>query len=166
MIENTPIKDTNGKRMFKRLLRLIFVDKRELFAMKLSLKEFNLVFFPADQSAWHILNQPRQQDFWRNLRYILYSMVKESTFLKGNFCIYKVFYILTSMWKTSKCAFKKVWVKGRMSLQNDIIMRNLIYGKFGKEINSMPASLPRVIWRQFAGATALPVRFLALLKQG
>ena len=49
MIENTPIKDTNGKRKFKRLLRLIFVDKREVFAMKMSLKEFNLVFFPADR---------------------------------------------------------------------------------------------------------------------
>ena len=36
--------------------------------------------------------------------------------------------------KTSKCAFKKVRVKDRMSLQNDIIMRNLIYGKFRKEI--------------------------------
>ena len=97
MIENMPIKDTNGKRKFKRLLRLIFVDKRELFAMKLSLKEFNLVFFPADQSAWLVLNQPRQQDFRRNLRYILNSTVKEKTFLKGNFCIYKVFYILISM---------------------------------------------------------------------
>ena len=63
MIENTPIKDTNGKRRFKRLLRLIFVDKLELFAMKLSFKEFNLVFFLADQSAWLVLNQPRQQDF-------------------------------------------------------------------------------------------------------
>ena len=63
MIENMPIKDTNGERKFKRLLRLIFVDKRELFAMKLSLKEFNLVFFSADQSAWLVLNQPRQQDF-------------------------------------------------------------------------------------------------------
>ena len=36
--------------------------------------------------------------------------------------------------KNSKCAFKKVRVKDRMSLQNDIIMRNLIYGKFRKEI--------------------------------
>ena len=51
MIENTPIKDANGKRKFKILLRLIFVDKRELFATKLSLKEFNLVSFTADQSA-------------------------------------------------------------------------------------------------------------------
>ena len=44
--------------------------------------------------------EPRQRGFGRNLRYILYSMVKESTFLKGNFCVYKgfmdVLYILTS----------------------------------------------------------------------
>ena len=90
MIENTPIKDTNGKRKFKRLLRLIFVEKRELFAMKLSLKEFNLVFFPADQSAWLVLNQPRQQDKLE-VNSVLYG--QGSTFLKRNFCIYKVFYI-------------------------------------------------------------------------
>ena len=43
----------------------------------------------ADRSAWLVLNQPRQRGFWRNLSYIIYSMVEESTFLKGNFCIYK-----------------------------------------------------------------------------
>ena len=79
-IENTPIKDTSGKRKFKRMLSFLFVDKRKLFAMKLSFEEFNLVFFTADQSAWLVLNQPRQRGFWRNLRYILYSMVIESTF--------------------------------------------------------------------------------------
>ena len=42
-IENTPIKDTNGKRKFKRMLSFLFVDKRKLFAMKLSFEEFNLV---------------------------------------------------------------------------------------------------------------------------
>ena len=31
-IENTPIKDTNGKRKFKRMLSFLFVDKRKLFA--------------------------------------------------------------------------------------------------------------------------------------
>ena len=41
----------------------------------------------------------------------VYSMVKESTFLKGNFCIYKVFmdvfFNFTSAWKkTAKCAFE------------------------------------------------------------
>ena len=38
-IENTPIKDTNGKRKFKRMLSFLFVDKRKLFAMKLSFEE-------------------------------------------------------------------------------------------------------------------------------
>ena len=43
-IENTPIKDTSGKRKFKRMLSFLSVDKRKLFAMKLSFEEFNLVF--------------------------------------------------------------------------------------------------------------------------
>ena len=34
------------------MLSFFFVDKRELFPMKLSFKEFNLVFFTADQSAF------------------------------------------------------------------------------------------------------------------
>ena len=34
------------------MLRSLFVDKRELFAMKLSFEEFNLVFFTAHHSAW------------------------------------------------------------------------------------------------------------------
>ena len=44
-IGNTPIKDTNGKRKFKRMLIFLFVDKRKLFAMTLSFEEFNLVFY-------------------------------------------------------------------------------------------------------------------------
>ena len=43
-IENKPIKDKSGKRKFKRMLRFLFVDKRELFAMKLSFEEFHLFF--------------------------------------------------------------------------------------------------------------------------
>ena len=61
--ESTPIKDTNGKRKFKRMLRVLFVDKRKLFVMKLSFDEFNLVFYTADRSAWLVLNQPRQRGF-------------------------------------------------------------------------------------------------------
>ena len=102
-IENTPIKHTSGKKKFKRMLRFLFVVTRELFSMKLWFEEFNLVFFTADQSVWLVLNQATQRGFWRSVRYVLYSMIKESTFLKGNFCIYKgfmdVFYILTSVWK-------------------------------------------------------------------
>ena len=76
-IENTPIKDTNGKRKFKRMLSFLFVDKRKLFAMKLSFEEFNRVFYTADRSAWLVFNQPRQRSFRRHLRYIPYSIVKE-----------------------------------------------------------------------------------------
>ena len=62
-IESTPVKDTNGKKKFKRMVNFLFVDKRKLFAMKLSFVEFNLVFYTADRSAWLVLNQPRQRDF-------------------------------------------------------------------------------------------------------
>ena len=84
-IENTPIKDTNGKRKFKRMLSFLFVDKRKLFAMKLSFEEFNLVFYTADRSAWLVLNQPRQRGFWRHLRYIPYSMIEGKYVLKTEF---------------------------------------------------------------------------------
>ena len=62
-IENTPIKDTSGKKKFKRMLRFLFVVKRELFSMKLCFEEFNLVFFTADQSVWLVLNQATQRGF-------------------------------------------------------------------------------------------------------
>ena len=42
-IENTPIKDKNGKRKFNGMLSFLFVDKRKLFGRKLSFEEFNLV---------------------------------------------------------------------------------------------------------------------------
>ena len=91
-IENTTIKDTNGQRKFNGMLSFLFVDRRKLLISKNSTTDL-----------WLVLKQPRQRGFGRNLRYILYSKVKESTFLKGNFCIYKsfmdVFYILTSAWK-------------------------------------------------------------------
>ena len=36
MVENTPTKDKNEKRKFKRILSFLFVDKRKLFGTKLS----------------------------------------------------------------------------------------------------------------------------------
>ena len=61
--ENTPIKDTNGESKFKRMLSFVFVDKRKLFAMKLSFEKFNLVFYTADRSTWIVWNQARQPGF-------------------------------------------------------------------------------------------------------
>ena len=54
-------------------------------------------------------------------------------------------------------------------LRNDIIMRNLIYGKWRKEKiqqESMRASLPHLFWCQFEGAIDLLVHLLLLLMQG
>ena len=68
-----------------------------------------------DRSAWLVLNQPRQRGFWRNLSYILYSMVEESTFLKGNFCIYKGFMDVFSclftalLFSLKKVSLSKTW---------------------------------------------------------
>ena len=59
--ENTPMKDTNGKKKLKKMLRFLFVVKRELFAMTLCFEEFMLVLFAADQSGWLVLNQTRQR---------------------------------------------------------------------------------------------------------
>ena len=102
-IENTPIKDTNGKRKFKRMLSFLFVNKRKLFAMKLSFEEFNFVSYTGVGALglfWTNQSSEVSEDAWGTFR-TLWS--KKSKFLKRNFCIYKgltdVFYILTSAWK-------------------------------------------------------------------
>ena len=86
-VENTPIRLTNGKRKFKRMLFFLFLDKLKLFFAKLSFQEFNLVFFKAEHLAYFSMPSG-QWSIWRNFRYILYSMVKENTFIEGFFCIY------------------------------------------------------------------------------
>ena len=139
--ENTPMKDTNGKKKFKKLLRFLFVDKRELFAMKLCLEQFNLVFFAADQSAWLVLNQPRQGGFWRNMRYFLYSTVKESTSFKGNFCTYKgfmdVFYILTLAWKKNQ----------KMCIWNSFFCHALSRFNLGERIQDPVGVIRKLLFR-------------------
>ena len=74
-IENTQIKDTNGKRKFKRMLSFLFVDKRKLFAKTLSFEGFNPVFYGSERLA--CFEPTCQRGFLRNLRYIPYSMIKE-----------------------------------------------------------------------------------------
>ena len=58
-IENTPIKDTNGKRKFKRMLSFLFVEEGKLFIKKSSFEEFNLVFFTTEGMVCFEM-QPRQ----------------------------------------------------------------------------------------------------------
>ena len=47
-------------------------------------------------------------------------------------------------------------------LWNDIIMQNVKYGKWRKEINSTEKQYAPFFWHQFEGATALPVHLLLL----
>ena len=88
-IENTPIKDRNGKKKFKRMLISLFVDKRKLFAMTLSFEEFNLVFYGSERLA--CFETTRQRSFRRHLRYIPYSMIKEKYVFKRGFLYFKGF---------------------------------------------------------------------------
>ena len=68
--------------------------------MKLSFEEFNqFLDGGSERVAWFESTEAAR--FLKKLEvHSVYSMVKESTFLKGNFCIYKgftdVFYIFTS----------------------------------------------------------------------
>ena len=82
-IENTSIKVAYGKRKFKRMLDS-FLWTNESFSLWNCLSR-NSTLFSSQRRAWLVLSQSRQRGFWRNLRYILYSVVKKSSFLKGNF---------------------------------------------------------------------------------
>ena len=101
--ENTPIKDTNGKRKFNGMLSFLFVDKRKLFAMKFSFEEFNLVStrrLVALGLYWTNQGSEDSEETWGTFC-TLWS--RNCTFLKEDFCIYKGFMdvcnILTSAWK-------------------------------------------------------------------
>ena len=101
--------------------------------MILSFEEFNLVFYGSERLA--CFERTRQWGFWRHLRYFPYNLPalrsergrvgenpgnevafrtlwsKKTTFLKGNFCILKVSWTVSTFWhrserKTTKCAFE------------------------------------------------------------
>ena len=72
------------------MLSFLFVEEGELFIKKLSFEEFKLVFFSTERMVCFEM-QPRQWSFCWIFRYILHSMVKTITFLKGNLCIFKCF---------------------------------------------------------------------------
>ena len=69
----------------------------------------NSTLFSLRRRAWFVLHQTRHQSFWRNFAYILYSIVEDSTFLKGNFCIYKGFIDYSALKKKHKiCLYLKL----------------------------------------------------------
>ena len=85
-IENTLIKDRNGKRKFKRVLSVSFLWTTKAFRHEIVFQGIQRCYTPtADLSAWLVLNQPRQRGFWRHLRYIPYSMIEGKYVLKTEF---------------------------------------------------------------------------------
>ena len=101
-IENTRIKDTNGKRKFKRMLSFLFCGQTKAFCYDIVLWGIQPCFlrigalglFWTNKAAWFP---------WGHLRYIPYSMIKQNYVFKGEFLYFKGFmdgfYILTSAWK-------------------------------------------------------------------
>ena len=71
------------KRESSKEFSVSFLWANESFSLwSCSFEEFNLVFFTADGSAWLVFNQPRKQGFWRNLRYILNTLLYLQRFYK------------------------------------------------------------------------------------
>ena len=127
-IETTTIKDTNGKKKFKRMPSFLFVDKRKLFAMTLSFEDR----IGSDRSAWLVLNQQGSEvseDTWGTFRTL---WLKKTTFLKGNFCIlmvsWTVFYILISAWKKNHKICIWNWFFAMCSTDLTVVNANCFLG--------------------------------------
>ena len=61
-VKNTPLKDTNRRGKFKRMVSLLLVHKRKRLGRKLPFDKFNLAFFPEDRLACFGM-QLRQRSF-------------------------------------------------------------------------------------------------------
>ena len=102
-VNNTPLKDTDWKGKFKRMLSFLLVDKGRLFFTKLSFEEFEIHEISIIGALGLFRDATKRRSFWRIFRYILYSIVEKIKFLKGELCICKylildVLYILRSAW--------------------------------------------------------------------
>ena len=77
-------------RKFKRMLSFVLVEEGKLFIKKSSFEEMNLVSFMAEHMvcSWNAIKAAK---FYWIFRYILHSMAKTISFLKGNLCIFKCF---------------------------------------------------------------------------
>ena len=71
----------------------LFEDKEKFEAAKFTFEDFDLVSFTADRSACAFLNCDQVSNLFKNFQVtcILHIILKESTLLKGNLCIYKCF---------------------------------------------------------------------------
>ena len=76
-VKNRPLKHTDGKGNFKRMLSFLQVDKERLLFIKLSFEESKIheTFVTADRSAWPVLKRHQAAKFLKNFQvhFVLYS---------------------------------------------------------------------------------------------
>ena len=103
-VKNTPLKDKKWKEKVQKNAQLSFCGGREAFHQEIVLRGIQpcLLHDGAHGLFW---NATKAVTFLLNFRYILHSMAKTITFLKGNLCIFKCF--IDVLRKITKCAL--IW---------------------------------------------------------
>ena len=82
-IENRTIKDTNGKRKFKRMLRLLFCEQTKAFRYEIVFRGIQTCFLHGGSERLACFEPTKAARFlMRHLRYIPYSMIKEKLVFK------------------------------------------------------------------------------------
>ena len=75
-VKNKPLKHTDGKGKFKRMLSFLLVKNGRLFFTKSSFEKFEIheIFITADRSAWPVLKRNQAATFWKNFQvhFVLY----------------------------------------------------------------------------------------------
>ena len=106
-VKNTPLKETDGKGKFKRMLSFLLVDKGRLFFTKLSFEEFKFQKISVIGAIGLFWNATKQRSFWRIFRYILYSLVKKITFLNNTWisALFNIFVVLTYLTELTRICF-------------------------------------------------------------
>ena len=76
-VKNTPLKHTDGKGKFKRMLSFLLVEKGRLSFTKSSFEKFEIheTSITADRSAWPVLKRNQAAKFLKNFQvhFVLYS---------------------------------------------------------------------------------------------
>ena len=74
----TPLKHTDRKRKFKRMLSFLLVENGRPFFTKSSFEKFEIheIFITADRSAWAVLKRNQAAKFWKNFQvhFVLYRL--------------------------------------------------------------------------------------------
>ena len=78
--KNTPLKHTDGKGNFKRMLSFLQVDKGRLFFIKLSFEDFTIheIFITVDRSAWPVLKRHQVAKFLKKFQVNFVLCIQES----------------------------------------------------------------------------------------